>query len=62
MPTQKVGHSRASLRRGVVPVLCLARFRGVHRWEDGVLVVSIDCLVPALHATGYQIEGVALPF
>jgi hypothetical protein len=46
----------------VVPVLCLARFRGVHRWEDGVLVVSIDCLVPALHATGYQIEGVALPF
>lgn len=49
-------------RRGVVPVLCMARSRGVHRWEAGVLVVSIDCLVPALHATGYRIEGVALPF
>jgi hypothetical protein len=37
-------------RRGVLPVLCVARARGFHRWEYGVLVVSIDRLVPALQA------------
>jgi Holliday junction resolvase len=37
-------------RHGVVPALCVARARGVDRWEDGVLVVSIDRLVPALQA------------
>ena len=49
-------------RHGVVPVLCVARARGMHRWEDGVLVVSIDCLVPALLAASSPIERVALPF
>lgn len=49
-------------RRGAVPVLCVAHSRGVQRWEDGVLVVSIDRLVSALHATRYPIESVALPF
>lgn len=49
-------------RHGVVPVLCVARSRGVHRWEDGVLVVSLDCLVPALLAANSPIERVALPF
>ena len=34
-------------QHGVVPVVCLARSRGVQRWEDGVLVVSLDCLAPA---------------
>jgi Holliday junction resolvase-like predicted endonuclease len=47
---------------GVVPVLCVARARGVHRWEQGVLVVSIDCLLPALLAAGSPIQRVALPF
>ena len=49
-------------RQGVVPVLCVARARGVYRWEDSVLVVSIDRLVLALHATSYPIESVAVPF
>jgi len=48
-------------RHGVVAVLCVARARGVHRWEDGVLVVSIDCLLPALLAS-CPIESVALAF
>jgi len=39
--------------RDVMPVLCVARSRGVHRWEDGVFVVSIDCLVPVLRAMSY---------
>ncbi|MGN6169759.1 MAG: NERD domain-containing protein [Solirubrobacteraceae bacterium] len=34
--------------QGVVPVLCVARARGVHRCEDGVLVVSIDRLAPTV--------------
>jgi Holliday junction resolvase-like predicted endonuclease len=49
-------------RQCVVPVLCVARVRGVHRWEDGVLVVSIDCLLPALLAASCPVERVALPF
>ena len=49
-------------RHGVVPVVCVARTRGVHRWNEGVLVGSIDRLVPALHAKSYPIESVALPF
>jgi hypothetical protein len=36
-------------RHVVVPVMCVARARGLHRWEEGVLVVSIDRVVPALH-------------
>ena len=47
---------------GVVAVLCVARSHDVHRWEDGVLVVSIDCLLPALLAASSPIERVALPF
>jgi Holliday junction resolvase-like predicted endonuclease len=49
-------------RRSVVPVLCVARSRGVYRWEEGVLVVSLDRLVPALRAASYRIESAALPF
>jgi hypothetical protein len=53
---------RSWCRHGMVPVLCVARARGLHRWEDGVLVASIDRLVPTLLATSYPIESVALPF
>ena len=49
-------------RHSVVPVLCVVRSHSVHRWEDGVLVVSIDCLLPALLAASSPIERVALPF
>lgn len=49
-------------RRSVVPVLCVARSRGVYRWEEGVLIVSLDRLVPALRAASYRIESAALPF
>jgi hypothetical protein len=35
-------------RQHVVPVLCVVRARGVHRWEEGVLVVSIDRLAPTV--------------
>jgi hypothetical protein len=48
-------------RHGVVRVVCVARARGVRRWEDGVLVVSIDCLLPALLAAGSPIARAALP-
>jgi hypothetical protein len=34
--------------RGAFPVLCVARSRGLERVEDGVLIVSLDRLVPAL--------------
>jgi hypothetical protein len=37
--------------RGVVPVLCVVHARGVHRWDHGVLVVSIGWLVPTLRHT-----------
>ena len=53
---------RRGCRHAAVPVLRVARRRGVQRGEDGVLVVSIDRLVPALHAMSYAIEGGALPF
>jgi hypothetical protein len=35
-------------RRGALPVLCVVRARGLERIEDGVLIVSLDRLVPAL--------------
>jgi hypothetical protein len=35
-------------RAGTVPVLCVVRGAGVERYEHGVIVVSIDRLVPAL--------------
>ena len=35
-------------RRGALPVLCIVRARGLERVEGGVLIVSLDRLVPAL--------------
>jgi hypothetical protein len=35
-------------RRGALAVLCVVRAAGVERYERGVLVVSIDRLIPAL--------------
>ena len=49
-------------RHGVVPVICVARLRGLRRWEDDVLVISLDRLVPAPRAASSRIERVALPF
>ncbi len=43
-------HRRRWCRRGAFPVLCVVRARGVQRVEDGVLVVSLDRLAPALRA------------
>ena len=37
-------------RIGAVPVLCVVRARNVQRLECGVLVVSLDWLVPALRS------------
>jgi len=37
-------------RRGAFPVLCVVRARGLEGVEDGVLVVSVDRLAPALRA------------
>lgn len=34
--------------RGAVPVLCVVQSRGLERVEDGVLIVSLDRLAPAL--------------
>lgn len=40
-------------RSGSVPVVCIVRERGVVRWEHGVLVLSLEWLVPTLqHAVG----------
>ena len=43
-------HRRRWCRRGALPVLCVVRARGVQHVEDGVLVVSLDRLAPALRA------------
>jgi Nuclease-related domain len=37
-------------RHGALPVLCVVRARGVERVQDGVLIVSVDRLVPSLRA------------
>jgi hypothetical protein len=37
--------------RGALPVLCVVRARGMEGIEDGVLIVSLDRLVPALRVT-----------
>jgi Holliday junction resolvase-like predicted endonuclease len=37
-------------RRAALPVLCVVRARGVERVQDGVLIVSVDRLVPSLRA------------
>jgi len=38
-------------RRGALPVLCVVRASGLERIEDGLLIVSLDRLVPALRVT-----------
>ena len=38
-------------RRGAVPVVCLVRPRGIERVEQGVLVISIDRLIPVLRSS-----------
>jgi hypothetical protein len=43
-------HRRRWCRRGALPVLCVVRARGLEGVEDGVLVVSLDRLAPALRA------------
>jgi hypothetical protein len=47
-------------KRGALPVVCLARRRGVEHVEAGVLVVSLDRLTPALR-TAAGLGGVQLP-
>jgi hypothetical protein len=44
-------HRRRWCRQGALPVLCVVHARGLERVEDGVLVVSLDRLVPALRAS-----------
>jgi hypothetical protein len=56
-------------RRGALPVLCVVRATGVERYERGVLVVSVDRLVPVLwevaKRTGsdqlMQLRGLSVP-
>jgi hypothetical protein len=42
------GSRRRWCRRGALPVLCAVRGTGMERYEQGVLVVSVDRLVPVL--------------
>jgi len=35
-------------RLGAMPVLCVVRAAGIQRWERGVLVVSLESLIPTL--------------
>jgi hypothetical protein len=35
-------------RLGAMPVLCVVRAAGIQRWERGVLVVSLEALIPTL--------------
>ncbi|MGA2013572.1 MAG: nuclease-related domain-containing protein [Solirubrobacteraceae bacterium] len=44
------GRRRRWCRHGALPVLCIVRARGVERVQDGVLILSIDRLVPSLRA------------
>ncbi|HEY2258527.1 MAG TPA: NERD domain-containing protein, partial [Solirubrobacteraceae bacterium] len=41
-------------RRGAVPVVCLVRPRGVERVEHGVLLISVDRLIPVLRRCGFS--------
>ena len=45
-------------RRGAVAVVCLVRVHGVERVEQGVLVVSIDRLIPVLRT---EVGGLGWP-
>jgi Nuclease-related domain len=48
---RRVGRRRRRYPGGVIPVLCIARARHVERLEfDALVVVSLDRLLPALHA------------
>jgi hypothetical protein len=42
--------------RGALAVLCVVRAAGVERFEHGVLVVSIDRLVPVLREVANRME------
>jgi hypothetical protein len=44
-------------RRGAVPVVCLVRPRGIERVEQGLLVVSIDQLIPVLRSGVAGLSG-----
>jgi hypothetical protein len=37
-----------------MPVLCVVRAAGIQRWERGVLVVSIEALIPTLRGVAAQ--------
>jgi hypothetical protein len=45
-------------RCGALPVVCLVRARGVERVEQGVLVISVDRLIPVLRSS---VGGLGLP-
>jgi hypothetical protein len=45
---RRLARRRRRYRRGVRPVICLTRARGVERIERGVLVVSLERLMAAL--------------
>jgi Nuclease-related domain len=47
---------RTWCRRGALPVLCVVRAAGVERYEHGVLVVSIDRLVPVLWGVANSVD------
>jgi len=52
-----LGHHRGRwCRRGALPVLCVVRAGAVERIEDGVLIVSLDRLVPALRSVAGTVE------
>ena len=44
-------------KRGALPVLCVVRAAAVERYERGVLVVSIDRLVPVLWEVANRTDG-----
>jgi hypothetical protein len=43
--------------RGVVAIVCVTRLRGIERLEAGVVVVSLDHLVPALRRAAAAVPG-----
>ena len=45
-------YRRRWCRGGAFPVLCVVRARGLERVDGGVLIVSLDRLVPALRVAG----------
>jgi hypothetical protein len=51
-----LGRRRRWCGRGALPVLCVVRAAGVERYEHGVLVVSIDRLIPVLCEVAHGTE------